>query len=89
MDRSASGAGRVGREIGFGGRVLSAEQKGGKYINSPETPIFSKRRVIYGLDKAKRPILNAKSVIVCEGQLDCAAYVQGGLGSLSLPVRIA
>ena len=62
-----------GRVIGFSGRVLSAEQKGGKYINSPETPIFSKRRVIYGLDKAKRPILNAKSVIVCEGQLDIIA----------------
>ena len=44
-----------GRVIGFSGRVLSAEQKGGKYINSPETPIFSKRRVIYGLDKATRP----------------------------------
>jgi DNA primase len=62
-----------GRVIGFSGRVLSAEQKGGKYINSPETPIFSKRRVIYGLDKAKRPMLNAKSVIVCEGQLDTIA----------------
>ena len=62
-----------GRVIGFSGRVLSADQKGGKYINSPETPIFSKRRVIYGLHKAKRPILNAKSVIVCEGQLDIIA----------------
>ena len=62
-----------GRVIGFSGRVLSAEQKGGKYINSPETPIFSKRRVIYGLDKAKRPILDAKSVIICEGQLDTIA----------------
>ena len=59
--------------IGFSGRVLSEEQKGGKYINSPETPIFSKSRVLYGLDKAKRPILNAKSVIVCEGQLDTIA----------------
>ena len=62
-----------GRVIGFSGRVLSADQKGGKYINSPETPIFSKRRVIYGLDKAKRPSLKAKSVIVCEGQLDIIA----------------
>ena len=62
-----------GRVIGFSGRVLSEEQKGGKYINSPETPIFSKSRVLYGLDKAKRPILDAKSVIVCEGQLDTIA----------------
>ena len=42
-----------GRVIGPSGRVLVADQKGGKYINSPETPIFSKSRVIYGLDKAK------------------------------------
>ena len=62
-----------GRVIGFSGRVLATDQKGGKYINSPETPIFSKSRVIYGLDKAKRPILDAKSVIVCEGQLDIIA----------------
>ncbi len=62
-----------GRVIGFSGRVLSAEQKGGKYINSPETPIFSKSRVIYALDKAKRPILDVKSAIVCEGQLDTIA----------------
>ena len=68
-----------GRVIGFSGRVLSAEQKGGKYINSPETPIFSKRRVIYGLDKAKRPILDAKSAIVCEGQLDTIACHLAGI----------
>ena len=74
-----------GRVIGFSGRVLSAEQKGGKYINSPETPIFSKRRVIYGLDKAKRPILNAKSAIVCEGQLDTIACHLSGIENTVAP----
>ena len=74
-----------GRVIGFSGRVLSAEQKGGKYINSPETPIFSKRRVIYGLDKAKRPILDAKSAIVCEGQLDTIACHLAGIENAVAP----
>ena len=74
-----------GRVIGFSGRVLSAEQKGGKYINSPETPIFSKRRVIYGLDKAKRPILDTKSVIVCEGQLDTIACHLAGIENTVAP----
>ena len=74
-----------GRVIGFSGRVLAAEQKGGKYINSPETPIFSKSRVIYGLDKAKRPILDAKSVIVCEGQLDTIACHLAGIENAVAP----
>ena len=74
-----------GRVIGFSGRVLGADQKGGKYINSPETPIFSKSRVIYGLDKAKRPILDAKSVIVCEGQLDIIACHLAGIENAVAP----
>jgi len=74
-----------GRVIGFSGRVLAAEQKGGKYINSPETPIFSKSRVIYGLDKAKRPILDAKSVVVCEGQLDTIACHLAGIENAVAP----
>ena len=74
-----------GRVIGFSGRVLVADQKGGKYINSPETPIFSKSRVIYGLDKAKLPILDAKSVIVCEGQLDTIACHLAGIENAVAP----
>ena len=74
-----------GRVIGFSGRVLSSEQKGGKYINSPETPIFSKSRIIYGLDKAKRPILDAKSSIVCEGQLDTIACHLAGFENSVAP----
>ena len=74
-----------GRVVGFSGRVLSAEQKGGKYINSPETPIFSKSRIIYGLDKAKRPILDAKSTVVCEGQLDTIACHLAGIENSVAP----
>ena len=43
-----------GRVIGFSGRVLKGDEKTAKYVNSPETPIFTKSRVLYGLDKAKR-----------------------------------
>ena len=74
-----------GRVVGFSGRVLSTEQKGGKYINSPETPIFSKSRIIYGLDKAKRPILDTKSSIVCEGQLDTIACHLAGIENSVAP----
>src|ERR1039458_2611055 len=48
-----------GRVIGFSGRVLSGDEKTAKYVNSPETPIFTKSKVFFGLDKSKRAILDA------------------------------
>ena len=57
-----------GRIIGFSGRVIEADMKGAKYVNSPETPLFHKSKVIYGLDKARRPIIAAESALICEGQ---------------------
>ena len=68
-----------GRVIGFSGRVLRAEAKAAKYVNSPETILFHKSRVFYGLDKARREILEAKSALVCEGQLDTMACHMAGL----------
>jgi DNA primase len=62
-----------GRVIGFSGRVLSGDEKTAKYVNSPETPIFTKGKVLYALDKAKRTILDVGCVVVCEGQLDTIA----------------
>lgn len=59
-----------GRVIGFSGRVLDPEAKAAKYVNSPETPLFTKGKVFFGLDKTKRSILDAQQAIVCEGQLD-------------------
>ena len=58
------------RVIGFSGRVLSGDEKTAKYVNSPETPIFTKGKVFFGLDKSKRALLDAESAVVCEGQLD-------------------
>src|SRR3984957_17513468 len=67
-----------GRVIGFSGRVLDAEAKTAKYVNSPETPIFTKGKVFFGLDKSKRALLDAQSAIVCEGQLDLIACFMAG-----------
>ena len=65
---------RQGRVVGYSGRQLVASKNSGKYVNSPETPVFSKKRILYGFDKAMRAIAQDKKnheVIVCEGQIDC------------------
>ncbi len=62
----------LGRAVGFSGRVLKADDKaGGKYVNTPETPAFRKSRILFGLDKAKREILDQRQAVLCEGQIDC------------------
>ncbi len=68
-----------GRVIGFSGRVLDPDAKAAKYVNSPETPLFSKGRVIYGLDLAKRPMLDTQQALICEGQLDVIACHRAGV----------
>ena len=74
-----------GRVIGFSGRVLDSEVKAAKYVNSPETLLFHKSKVFYGLDKARREILAAKSALVCEGQLDTMACHMAGLKQAIAP----
>ena len=74
-----------GRVIGFSGRVLSGDEKTAKYVNSPETPIFTKSKVFFGLDKSKRAILDAEFAIVCEGQLDLIACFMAGVQNIVAP----
>ena len=74
-----------GRVIGFSGRILNTEQSPAKYLNSPETPLFTKGRVIYGLDKSKRDVLEKKSAVVCEGQLDLIACFMAGVRNVVAP----
>ena len=74
-----------GRVIAFSGRILADDVKTAKYVNSPETPIFAKRKVFYGLDKSKRPILDAQYAVVCEGQLDLIACFMAGLKNIVAP----
>ena len=74
-----------GRVIGFSGRVLSGDEKTAKYVNSPETPIFTKSKIFFGLDKSKRAILDAGSAIICEGQLDLIACFMNGVQNIVAP----
>lgn len=74
-----------GRVIGFSGRVLAGDEKTAKYVNSPETPIFTKSRVFFGLDKSKRAVLDAGFAIICEGQLDLIACFMNGVQNIVAP----
>lgn len=74
-----------GRVIGFSGRILAGDEKTAKYVNSPETPIFTKSKVFFGLDKSKRAILDAGFAIICEGQLDLIACFMGGVPNIVAP----
>jgi len=73
-----------GRVIGFSGRILT-DEKIAKYVNSPETPIFTKSKVFFGLDKSKRALLEAECAIVCEGQLDLIACFMAGVQNIVAP----
>ena len=75
-----------GRVIGFSGRLVdSADSAVAKYVNSPETAIFKKGKVLYGFDKARAAALEAKSMIVCEGQLDVIACHANGIRNVVAP----
>ena len=74
-----------GRIVAFSGRVLPGDESPAKYVNSPETPIFSKSKVFFGLDKSKRAILDAGFAIICEGQLDLIACFMGGVQNIVAP----
>src|SRR5437867_3049802 len=74
-----------GRVVGFSGRVLSGDEKTAKYVNSPETPIFTKSKIFFGLDKSKRALLDAQYAVVCEGQLDLIACYMAGVQNIVAP----
>jgi DNA primase len=67
-----------GDPVGFGGRVLPGAE-GAKYINSHESPIYNKSRVLYGLNWAKSDIVAADEVVVCEGYTDVIAFAEAGV----------
>ncbi len=74
-----------GRVVAFSGRILTGDEKTAKYVNSPETAIFTKGKVMFGLDKSKRALLDAQSAIVCEGQLDLIACFMAGVQNVVAP----
>src|SRR4051812_42693347 len=68
-----------GKIIAFTGRTLATDEKAGpKYLNSPETPIYSKSRVLFNLDKAKEAIRQLGYSILVEGQMDCISVYNAG-----------
>ncbi|MGH7070927.1 MAG: DNA primase [Acetobacteraceae bacterium] len=75
-----------GRVVSFGGRALGDGQP--KYLNGPETEVFSKRRLIYGLDRA-RPGLRASPPIVVEGYMDVIQLHQAGFATAVAPLGTA
>ena len=73
-------ANEQGKVIAFTGRTLATDEKSGpKYLNSPETPIYSKSRVLFNLDKAKEAIRKLDYAILVEGQMDCITVHSAGL----------
>ncbi|MEP6810338.1 MAG: DNA primase [Chthoniobacterales bacterium] len=75
----------VGEVIAFSGRVLRSEAEAAKYLNSPETPLFRKGNVLFGLHKTKRALIDAGSAIVCEGQLDLITLFEAGITNVVAP----
>lgn len=79
----------IGDVIGYSGRQLKEDPNSGKYVNSPETALFLKSRVLFALDRAKKPILKEKSVLLCEGQLDVISCHEAGVEHAVAPLGTA
>lgn len=67
----------LGKLVGFGGRTISNNPA--KYVNSPESAIFSKSRLFYGYEKAKDEIYKKNEIIICEGYMDCIMMHKAGI----------
>jgi len=78
---------RRGRTISFGGRTLGDGQP--KYVNGPETALFSKRRNLYGLDLAREGVFRGASLLVAEGYMDVIALHQAGFNGAVAPLGTA
>ena len=69
----------TGQTLGFGARRLLDDDKGPKYLNTPETPVYHKSQVLYGLDLAKKDISRGKQIVVVEGYTDVMACHLAGV----------
>ena len=78
---------KQGKIIAFGGRVMEKIEP--KYLNSPDTPIFNKRRNLYNLDKAREVAYKEKKLIICEGYMDVIALDKFGFGYAVAPLGTA
>ena len=71
----------AGRIVGFSGRILKGKPEDAKYLNSPETELFVKSRILYGLDKAKAEIRRRDFAVLVEGQMDLLMSHQAGVAN--------
>ncbi|MDJ0950225.1 MAG: DNA primase [Alphaproteobacteria bacterium] len=80
---------RRGRVVAFGGRLLAEREKAPKYLNSPDTPLFHKGRLLYALDKAWAAARDGKEIVVTEGYTDVIALHQAGFTGAVAPLGTA
>lgn len=78
---------RRGRVIAFGGRIMGDGQP--KYLNSPETPVFNKRRMLYNINFARDNGFKARNFIICEGYMDVIALDKFGFDYAAAPMGTA
>ncbi|KFD38337.1 DNA primase [Schleiferia thermophila] len=70
---------RAGRVAGFAGRIMNSQAKAAKYINSPESPIYNKSKILYGLYHARKSIAKADMCFLAEGYTDVISLYQAGI----------
>jgi len=78
----------TGHMTGFGARILNPDDMP-KFLNSPQTPLFDKGRLLYGLDQARKPIRTQDQVVIVEGYLDVILLHQGGFTNTVSPMGTA
>jgi DNA primase len=75
----------LGEVIAFSGRLLATGAQPAKYVNSPETLLFKKGDILFGLHKSKRALIDKKSAIVLEGQIDLITAFEAGVQNVVAP----
>ena len=75
--------------VGFSARILREDDKRGKYINTNETPLFNKSKLLFALNKARRPMGREKFALLCEGQVDAIVLHESGFENTIAPLGTA
>lgn len=75
--------------VGFSARILRDDDQRGKYINTNDTPLFNKSKLLFALDKARRPMGKEKFALICEGQVDAIVLHEAGFENTIAPLGTA
>jgi len=68
----------MGRVVGFSARKIDENQLGGKYINTPKTPVFTKSKLLFGLNYSRKQMVKEKKALIVEGQIDALTLIHAG-----------